>query len=168
LDEASAAIGFSGDRKMQQMQKLVNEIFQRGAKAGVIIATASQRGTSSHTGSRDPHANAGNKILLRVASTSEMGHVLPDWQGAGIPDMSTYGQGGAGVVCVVEPDMSWSAGRSYHLDHKRGVPQGIAKRRGAPTATLEPWLAAKLDGYDRRRPTATPAPVVTNDLVRDW
>jgi hypothetical protein len=159
LDEASAAIGFSADRRMQKMQQLVNEIFQRGAKAGVVIATASQRGTSSHTGSRDPHANAGNKILLRVASTSEMGHIVPDWQGAGLPDMSSYGQGSAGVVCVVEPDMSWTAGRSYHLDHKRDVPQGIARRRGAPTAAMEPWLVEKLPGYADRRPTAAPAVV---------
>jgi hypothetical protein len=159
LDEMSAAVGFSADRKMARMRALVNEIFQRGAKAGVVIAIAGQRGTSSHTGSRDPHANAGNKILLRVASTGEMGHVVPDWQGAGLPDMSSYGQGAAGVVCVVEPDMSWSAGRSYHLDHKAGVPQGIAARRGAPTATLEPWIVEKLNGYAERHGRPVPAPV---------
>jgi hypothetical protein len=163
LDEMDAAIGFSGDRKVQQMQKLVNEIFRRGRKAGVVVMIAGQRGVSADTGSRTPHANS-TKILLRVDSTSEIGHVIPDWQGAGVPDMSSYGQGAAGVVCVVNKDKTWQAGRSFHLDHKRrpvGVPQEIAHRRGAPTAALEPWIVERLDGYDQRRPAAVPAPIMT-------
>jgi hypothetical protein len=152
LDEMVGAIGFSADPKKAKMRDLVNEIYQSGAKAGVVVAIAGQRGVSTHTGSRDPHANSGNKVLLRVANTSEMGHVLPDWQSIGVPDMSTYGQGAAGVVCIVDQDNTWQAGRSHHLDHKAGIPQGVAARRGAPKARLEPWLVEKLHGYTDRRP----------------
>lgn len=155
LDEMDSAIGFSGDRKVQELQGLVNEIFRRGRKAGVVVMIAGQRGVSADTGSRTPHANS-TKILLRVDSTSEIMHVIPDWQSAGIPDMSSYGQGAAGVACVVTPDKRWQAGRTFHLDHKRDVPQDIARRRGAPAATLELWLPAMPDGLAPRPVPAIP------------
>jgi membrane protein implicated in regulation of membrane protease activity len=137
---------------------LVEHLFRRGRSAGVELAIAGQRGTIQHTGSKDPHANAANKIILRVNRAGEMTNVVPGWELAGMPDMAAYAPGVPGVALVVDADSAWRAGRIRDLSDLDKVAE-LAQRRGRPTATLEAAIAAQLPGYDARH--ATGATVLT-------
>lgn len=133
----------------------VEQIWRRGRSAGVILLTASQRGVQQYTGSKDPNANADYRIVLRMKRASEMGNAIEDWEAAGMPNMATYARGVKGVALVVDGENTWTAGRVRDLSDLDAV-EDLAHRRGAPVATLEPAIAAKLSGYpDRHR---TPAP----------
>ncbi|MEU8303426.1 type IV secretory system conjugative DNA transfer family protein [Actinomadura sp. NPDC048955] len=137
-----------------EAKPLVEHIWRRGRSAGVILLTASQRGVQQYTGSKDPNANADYRIVLRMKRASEMGNAIEDWEAAGMPNMATYARGVKGVALVVDGENTWTAGRVRDLSDLDTV-KDLAKRRGAPVATLEPAIAAKLPGYaDRRR---TPA-----------
>lgn len=128
---------------------LVEHLFRRGRSAGVELAIAGQRGTIQHTGSKDPHANAANKIILRVNRAGEMNNVVPGWELNGMPDMAAYAPGVPGVALVVDAENTWRAGRIRDLSDLDKVAE-LAARRGRPTATIEPAIAAQLPGYDAR------------------
>ncbi|HYZ51966.1 MAG TPA: hypothetical protein VE733_00435 [Streptosporangiaceae bacterium] len=81
----------------------------------VGLAFAGQRGVIQYTGTKDIHANSGNKIVLRVQKPSEMNKLIEGWELEGMPDMSTYGAGKPGVALIVGPDGTWQAGRVRDL-----------------------------------------------------
>ncbi|KWX03799.1 hypothetical protein TH66_13525 [Carbonactinospora thermoautotrophica] len=154
VDEMDTLLGLDSPIG-HKAKPLVEDIVRRGRSAGVLLAAAGQRGTVQHTGSKDPHANAGNKIVLRVNRPSEMGNVIPDWEIQGMPNMATYAQGVRGVALVVDAENNWRAGRVRDMSDLDAV-QALAARRGRPTATLEPDIAALLPGYlERHRIPAT-------------
>ncbi len=154
VDELDTLLGMDSPIG-HKAKPLVEDIVRRGRSAGVLLAAAGQRGTVQHTGSKDPHANAGNKIVLRVNRASEMGNVIPDWEIQGMPNMATYAQGVKGVALVVDAENTWRAGRVRDMSDLNAV-QALAARRGRPTATLEPHIAALLPGYaERHRVLAT-------------
>jgi hypothetical protein len=74
--------------------------------------------------------------------------------------MAEYGEDYPGVVLIVPPGKRWQAGRVWDLSDLDAV-EALAKRRGAPTATLEPAIAAKLgEPYaTRRAPAKVPAAI---------
>jgi hypothetical protein len=148
VDEMDTLIGLTS-RISHKAKPLVEDIFRRGRSAGVLLAMAGQRGTIQHTGSKDPHANAGNKIVLRVNRPAEMNNVIPDWEAAGMPNMANYAQGIKGVALVVDAENTWHAGRVRDMSDLDAV-EAHAGRRGSPTATLEPEIAAQLSGYTDR------------------
>jgi hypothetical protein len=135
----------------------VADILRGGRSAGVGLDFAGQRGVIQYTGSKDTHANAGNKVILRVQRGAEMSNVVPAWELAGMPDMSTYAPGVAGVALVVGPDGTWHAGRVRDL-HDLDAVADLARRRGRPAAALPPQIAAQLDGYADRHDPAWNAP----------
>ncbi len=140
VDEMDTLVG-SDSPIAYKAKPLVNAIYKRGRSAGVEILTAGQRGTVQNTGSKEVHANAGNKIVLRVERSGEMNNAVPDWMVAGMPDMASYAPGVKGVALVVEPGNVWRAGRVFHADDLDDYAD-LAQRRGRPTATLEPDIAA--------------------------
>jgi hypothetical protein len=145
----------------------VADILRGGRSAGVGLLYAGQRSVVQYTGSKDVHANAGNKIILRVNRAAEMNNIVPGWELEGMPDMSAYAQGARGVALVVNPDSTWRAGRVADL-HDLGAVADLARRRGRPTATLPPAIAAALPGYlTRHQATAdTGAAVLTLPVLR--
>jgi len=153
IDEMDTVVG-ANSPIAHKAKPLVTEIHKRGRSAGVMIATAGQRGTVQNTGTKEVHANAGNVIVLRVNRSAEMNSAVPDWMVLGMPDMATYAQGVKGVALVVGDDNTWRAGRVFHADDLDDY-AALAARRGRPTATLEPEIAAALDGYTTRHQTAT-------------
>jgi hypothetical protein len=134
----------------------VADILKGGRSAGVALAYAGQRSVVQYTGSKDLHANAGNKIVLRVNRGAEMNNIVPSWELDGMPDMSTYARGARGVALVVSPDGTWHAGRVADL-HDLDAVAALARRRGRPAAALPPGIAAALPGYLNRHDT-TAAP----------
>ncbi len=134
----------------------VADILKGGRSAGVALAWAGQRAVVQYTGSKDLHANAGNKIVLRVNRGAEMNNIVPSWELDGMPDMSTYARGARGVALVVSPDGTWHAGRVAGL-HDLDAVAALARRRGRPAAALPPGIAAALPGYLNRHDT-TAAP----------
>jgi hypothetical protein len=148
IDEMDTLIGTSSPIR-HKAGPLVDYLFRRGRSAGVELAIAGQRGTITHTGSKDPHANAANKIILRVNRAAEMNNVVPGWELAGMPDMSAYAPGIPGVALIVDADSTWRAGRIRDLSDLDAV-EHLARRRGQPTATLEPHIVPLLDGYPNR------------------
>jgi hypothetical protein len=153
VDEMDTLIGLNSPIA-HKAKPLVEDIFRRGRSAGVLLFIAGQRGTMQHTGSKDPHANAGNKIVLRVNRSAEMNSVVPDWALAGMPDMASYATGVHGVALVVDSTNRWRAGRIRDMADLDAV-ERLAAGRGAPTATLEPDIAAQLAGYADLRAAAT-------------
>ncbi|MFI6391523.1 hypothetical protein [Nonomuraea sp. NPDC050540] len=150
IDELDELAGYNSPIG-HKAKPLFETIYRRGRSAGVGVATASQRGVVQYTGTKDPHANADNKIVLRLNRASEMGNVIPDWQIDGMPNMVSYARGVKGVALVVDGENLWSAGRVRNMSDLDAV-EALAHTRGAPAATLEPDLAAAMDGYaDRRR-----------------
>ncbi|MFC9975214.1 type IV secretory system conjugative DNA transfer family protein [Spirillospora sp. NPDC127200] len=132
---------------------MVEHLWRRGRSAGVVLMTASQRGVQQYTGSKDPNANADNRIVLRMKKASEMGNAIEGWEADGMPNMATYASGVKGVALAVDADNTWVAGRVLDLSDLDAV-EHLARHRGAPTATLETAIAAHLPGYpDRHRTT---------------
>jgi hypothetical protein len=167
LDEGDALLG--ADSPIAHKAKpLAGDILKGGRSAGVSFLYAGQRSVMQYTGTKDLHANAGNKIVLRVERSAEMGNAVPDWEAQGMPDMSTYGQGAPGVALIVAPGSRWTAGQTGNLSDFDAV-EALARRRGKPKARLAEAIASKLDGYaDRHNGTATggTAPVIDLDAAR--
>lgn len=155
IDEGDSLLG--ADSPIAHKAKpAVADILRGGRSAGVGLVFAGQRGVVQYTGSKDLHANAGNKIALRVNRGAEMNNLIPGWELEGMPDMSTYAHGVKGVALVVGPDSAWHAGRVRDL-HDLDAVAALDKRRGRPTAALSPAIAAALPGYaERHEPAAAP------------
>ena len=154
LDEGDTMLGAISPIAHKAREPIA-EILRGGRSAGVGLAYAGQRGVVQYTGSKDTHANAGNKIVLRVNQGGEMNNILPGWELAGMPDMSAYAPGVMGVALVVGPAGTWHAGRISDL-HDLDAVADIARRRGRPTATLPPAIAGALPGYATRNDPAAP------------
>jgi hypothetical protein len=147
VDEMNTLVGIHSPIA-HKAKPLVDEILQRGRSAGVIMATAGQRGVVQHTGTKESHANADIKIVLRVKRAAEMGNVIPEWELDGMPNMATYARGVRGVALVVDGENNWLAGRVRDM-HRVPEVQALAEQR-TPTAALEGHIAAKLPGYADR------------------
>lgn len=162
LDELDTLTGYNSPIA-HKAKPLLENIYRRGRSAGVVLATASQRGVVQYTGTKDPHANADNKIVLRMNRSSEMNNVIPEWEIDGMPNMASYARGVRGVALVVDSENTWRAGRVRDLSDLDAVEQ-LAHTRGAPTATLEPDIAATLPGYTDRHhiPVGAPARPTTS------
>jgi hypothetical protein len=111
-------------------QRAVKHIMSKGRSEGVILILICQRGTLDFLGTSGAKANASTRILLAVAQSSEMAWALPGWEGRGIPDMSTYGEGAAGVFVLAEP-RTHQVGRSYAL-YEPELIEAIAMERCRP------------------------------------
>ncbi|MFB9890453.1 hypothetical protein [Planobispora takensis] len=120
-----------------------DKIHTKGRSAAVVLLTASQRGVIQHTGSKEAHFNAQNKIVLRINRITEMANVVPEWEAAGMPNMVTYRQGTKGVILIVDAANQWRAGRFRNLSDFRAVKQ-LAAARGGPAATLDADLVPLL------------------------
>jgi len=154
IDEGDTLLG--ADSPIAHKAKpLVADILRGGRSAGVGLDFAGQRGVIQYTGSKDTHANAGNKIVLRVQRAAEMNNIVPGWELAGMPDMSTYAPGVAGVALVVGPTGQWHAGRVRDL-HDLDAAAQLAARRGRPAARLPAGIAQALPGYAERPAEAAP------------
>src|SRR6266536_1665749 len=92
IDEGDTLLGLDSPIAYKA-KPLVQDIWRGGRSAGVGVAFAGQRGIVQYTGSKDVHANAGNKIVLRVNRSAEMGNAVPDWEADQMPDMHTYAEG---------------------------------------------------------------------------
>jgi hypothetical protein len=160
VDEGDTLVG--ADSPIAHLAKpLVHDIFRGGRSAGVELVMAGQRGVVQYTGSKDVHANAGNKVVLRVNRSGEMNNVLPDWEADGMPDMHSYAPGIAGVALLVDPGNRWAAGRVRDLSSLAAVGQ-LAAARGKPTTTLPAQITARLPGYsDRHQATTQPSASAT-------
>jgi hypothetical protein len=159
LDEGDTLLG-AGSPVAHKAREHVADIWRGGRSAGVGLAFAGQRGVMQYTGTKDVHANSGNKIVLRVNRAAEMNNILPDWEVDGMPDMHSYAPGKPGVALVVGPDSTWRAGRVRDLSDLDAV-AALARRRGRPTAALPPGIAAALPGYATRNDRTAPATILT-------
>jgi len=151
IDEGDTLLGLDSPIAYKA-KPLVQDIWRGGRSAGVGVAFAGQRGIVQYTGSKDVHANAGNKIVLRVNRSAEMGNAVPDWEADQMPDMHTYAEGVLGVALVVNPQSRWRAGRIGDLSDLDAVGE-LARRRGRPAAALPAAIAAQLPGYANRHAT---------------
>lgn len=159
IDEVDTLLG--ADSPIAHKAKpLAADILRGGRSAGVALAEAGQRSVVQYTGSKDVHANAGNKVVLRVNRAAEMNNIVPGWELEGMPDMSTYAPGTRGVALVVNPDGTWHAGRVAGL-HDFDAVTALARRRGRPAAALPPAIAAALPGYGTRHQAADGAAILT-------
>lgn len=151
IDEAARLLNHPNHRIASEARTLVGDIFEGGRKAAVSIVFVSQRGALQHAGTMSVKGSAGVRVCGRVTQTSEMSHILPDWQETGAPDMSKYGEGYAGVIAIQAGGGRWEAGRAWNMSDAAAV-EALARQRGAPTATLEPAIAASLgESYANRR-----------------
>lgn len=164
LDELDTLTGYNSPIA-HKAKPLVENIYRRGRSAGVVLATASQRGVVQYTGTKDPHANADNKIVLRMNRAAEMNNVIPEWEIDGMPNMASYARGVRGVALVVDSENTWRAGRIRDLSDLDAV-EVLAHTRGAPTATIEPDIAAHLPGYADRH--HIPVGVTTGPAPSGW
>jgi hypothetical protein len=166
IDEGDTLLG-SDSPIAHKAKEHVGDILKGGRSAGVGLAYAGQRAVVQYTGNKDLHANAGNKVILRVNRSSEMNNTVPDWEADGMPDMSTYAQGTKGVALVVGDDGKWTAGRVRDL-HDFDQVMALARRRGRPAARFPDAIANALPGYADRHhaaPAGT-APVINLDTAR--
>jgi hypothetical protein len=167
VDEGDALLG--ADSPIAHKAKpLAGEILKGGRSAGVVFAYAGQRSVVQYTGDKNLHANAGNKIILRVNRSSEMNNTVPDWEADGMPDMATYAEDQPGVALVVGPAGKWQAGQTGAL-HDLDAVEALARRRGKPAARFPEAIAAALPGYATRRDAITTpgtAPVISLDTAR--
>ncbi len=155
VDEGDTLVG--ADSPIAHLAKpLLHDIFRGGRSAGVGLVFAGQRAVVQYTGSKDVHANAGNKIVLRVNRAGEMNNIVPDWEADNMPDMHSYAPGVSGVALLVDPTNQWLAGRIRDLSGLPAVGQ-LAQQRGKPTATLPAAFAARLPGYTDRHQAAPAA-----------
>jgi len=159
IDEGDTLLGLDSPIA-HKAKPLAQDIWRGGRSAGVGVAFAGQRGIVTYTGSKDVHANAGNKIVLRVNRAAEMANIVPDWEADKMPDMHTYAQGVDGVALIVDPRSQWRAGRVADLSDLDAV-AALARRRGQPTATLPPAITAQLPGYHQRHHGAAGPPAET-------
>jgi hypothetical protein len=160
IDEGDTLLG-TDSPIAHKAKPLVQDLWRGGRSAGIGVAFAGQRGIVTYTGSKDVHANAGNKIVLRVNRAAEMNNIVPDWEADKMPDMHTYAQGVDGVALVVDPRSQWRAGRIADLSDLDAV-AALARRRGQPATTLPPVIATRLPGYTQRHDRTPGAPAQTS------
>lgn len=167
-DEGDALLG-ANSPIAHKAKPLADEILQGGRSAGVGFLYAGQRSVVQYTGNKNLHANAGNKIVLRVNRGAEMNNILDNWDAEGMPDMATYAQGQRGVALVVGPDGRWVTGQTGAL-HDLDAVADLARRRGKPAARLPDYITSRLDGYAARHDAITTsggtAPVIDLDAAR--
>lgn len=167
IDEGDALLG-SNSPIAHKAKPLTTDILNGGRSAGVALLFAAQRSVVQYTGDKNLHANAGNKIVLRVNRGAEMNNIIDNWEGQGMPDMSTYAQGKQGVALVVGPDGQWRTGQTGPL-HDLDAVADLARRRGKPAARLREDIADLLPGYAARHDAVTPggsAPVIDLGAAR--
>lgn len=130
LDEADQVLVEAPRHLKTRAQSAVKYILSKGRSEGVHLIIAAQRGTLDYLGKGDVKANSFTRIVLGVSQTSEMSWALPGWEGRGIPDMATYGEGAAGVFVLAEP-RSFRTGRSCALYNSELI-EAIAMDRVRP------------------------------------
>lgn len=152
IDEAGSMQGGMSARQAAEYRELIGFVFRSARSAGIVMVFLSQRGVIQHTGSGDTRANADLRVCGKVKSSAEMEYAIPDWQASGFPDMSKYGEGYAGVIAIAGTGVPpMTGGRTWDLSDFPTV-RKLAARRGAPTARLEPAIAAMLgEPYAQRR-----------------
>lgn len=148
IDEGDTLLG-TDSPIAHKAKPLAQDIWRGGRSAGVGITFAGQRGIVTYTGTKDLHAMAGNKVVLRVTRAAEMGNIVPDWEADQMPDMHSYAEGTKGVALVVDHARPWQAGRVADLSDLDAV-AALARRRGRPAAALPAAIAASLPGYATR------------------
>jgi hypothetical protein len=157
IDEINKLVG--QDPLGQQATSHLAYITSTGASEGVLLVQAGQRATAAQLGNNDVRTQIANVVMLKFNRKSEMNHAVGPETATLLPDMSKYGEGKAGVVCIAEADGSdFALGRTFGL----GIPEfrdlerveELARER-ANTHGLEVGVAEVLgDRYTTQREAA--------------
>jgi hypothetical protein len=165
VDEMKALLGGQSpiDQAIREQMTKLNET---GRSEGVVAIIAGQRAVTTHAGSADIRANVDTVLLAKTRGRAEMMHAAGD-AGMELPDMTSYGEGHAGVWLITTLGGEYQTGRTFLLKHLTDIGRIAESRR--PQATLEPGLREHLgDAYERLKSGKATAHTVAEPAPQPW
>jgi hypothetical protein len=145
LDEIDGLVGGNSAAALAAREHLTY-IVSKGRSESIGVIIVGQRGTAKWLGGADLRALLEQVVLLKVNRPNEVA-LATGGVDLNLPDMTTYGEGKAGVAVICGMDGSHDAGRTFKLHDLDDVLRVSSSR--TPT-DLEPGLIEHLgDIYTR-------------------
>jgi hypothetical protein len=166
LDEIDGLVG--GNSAMAQAAREdLTYIVSKGRSESIGVIIVGQRGTAKWLGGADLRALLEQVVLLKVNRPNEV-HLATGGVDLNLPDMTTYGEGKAGVALICGMDGSHDAGRTFKFSDLDDILRISSSRTPSP---LEPGLVEHLgDAYtqliDAPAATATATDTTTETVAR--
>jgi hypothetical protein len=156
LDEIDGLVGGNSAMAIAAREDLTY-IVSKGRSESVGVMLVGQRGTAKWLGGADLRALLEQVVLLKVNRPNEAA-LATGGMNLGLPDMTTYGEGKAGVTLICKLDGSNDSGRTFKFNDLDDV-LAISSTR-TPTS-LEPGLIEHLGDIwtkliGEQTPTASP------------
>lgn len=151
VDEIDSLAG-GRDMLDQAAKRLLAYIASKGGSEAVSLVISGQRGTADWVGGSDTRSQVDIVCLGKVGRRGEAMHAAGD-MGLALPDMTSYGEGHAGVWVIAE-DGDYQVGRTFNLSglgdiaalaDERAVPEGgqvPLSPRAQPARPTEPLVGA--------------------------
>jgi hypothetical protein len=155
LDEIDGLVG-GNSTAAQAARENLTYIVSKGRSESIGVVIVGQRGTAKWLGGADLRALLEQIVLLKVNRPNEVS-MATGGVNLNLPDMTTYGEGKAGVALICGMDGSHDAGRTFKFNDLDDVLRISSSR--TPTS-LEPGLIEHLgDAYTQLlgTPAATTA-----------
>ena len=162
LDEIDGLVGGNSPAALAARENLTY-IVSKGRSESIGVIIVGQRGTAKWLGGADLRALLEQIVLLKLNRPREVS-MATGGVDLNLPDMTTYGEGKAGVTLICKMDSSYDAGRTFKFHDLDDVLEISASR--TPT-DLEPGLIEHLGdiytqligGQQPNRPSEDPATV---------
>jgi hypothetical protein len=139
LDEIDGLVGGNSTAALAARENLTY-IVSKGRSESIGVILVGQRGTAKWLGGADLRALLEQIVLLKVNRPREVS-MATGGVDLNLPDMTTYGEGKAGVTLICKMDSSYDAGRTFKF-HDLDDVLAISSNR-TPT-DLEPGLIEHL------------------------
>jgi hypothetical protein len=166
LDEIDGLVGGNSTAAQAAREDLAY-IVSKGRSESIGVLLVGQRGTAKWLGGADIRALLEQVVLLKVNRPNEV-NLATGGVDLNLPDMTTYGEGKAGVALICGMDGSHDAGRTFKFSDLDDV---LRIGTGRTPSPLEPGLVEHLgDAYtqliDAPAATATATDTTTETVAR--
>ena len=139
LDEIDGLVG-GNSAAAQAAREHLTYIVSKGRSESIGVIIVGQRGTAKWLGGADLRALLEQVVLLKVNRPNEVA-LATGGVDLGLPDMTTYGEGKAGVAVICGMDGSHDAGRTFKFNDLDDI---LAISRSRTPTSLEPGLIEHL------------------------
>jgi hypothetical protein len=130
IDEVDALVA-AGDALAQRAQKALTTITSKGRSESVGVILVGQRGSAQWLGGGNIRANLDRFVFLKVSRRNEMALAAGEL-GLELPDMTRYGEGRPGVVCIADVAGNSTKGRTFKLKDLDDVSRIAEGREPSP------------------------------------
>lgn len=167
VDEIDSLAG-GRDMLAQAAKRLLAYIASKGGSEAVTLIISGQRGTADWVGGSDTRSQVDIVCLGKIGRRGEAMHAAGD-MGLALPDMTSYGEGHAGVWVIAE-DGDYQVGRTFNLSELGDISE-LADERAVPEEDQVPLSAPQRPAQPAEPPVGAgavePAAVAVLDKTED-